>query len=77
MYLKDIFIKVVLFTVVNFSKLLKNIKNIFIHNVYLSTDYFEKDDKYVFKAGNSCCMQGILAYKYYFVLIMWRLFFLN
>ena len=28
----------------------------------LSFDFFEKDDKYVFKTRNSCCVKGVLAF---------------
>ena len=27
----------------------------------LASDFFEKDDKYVFKARNLCCVQGIFS----------------
>ena len=30
----------------------------------LASDFFEKDDKYVFKTRNSCCEQRILAFEY-------------
>ena len=34
----------------------------------LASDFFEKDDKYVFKTRNSCCDEyRILAFEYVFI----------
>ena len=33
----------------------------------LASDFFEKDDKYVFKTRNSCCEYRILAFEYVFI----------
>ena len=33
----------------------------------LASDIFEKDDIYVFKARNSCCVQGNFTFNTYYV----------
>ena len=32
--------------------------------IFLASDFFETDVKYVFKARNSCCVKESLAFKY-------------
>ena len=53
-------------TILDIFKYPGNLKGVVSFMYILVSDLFEKDDKNVFKARNSCCVKRILAYIFFF-----------